>query len=519
MTVGSRRSFLRTALGAALVPLTARCKSDPEPTLDADAIVVGTGFGGAVAALRLAQAGVRTILLERGRRWPITPKGDTFATFDKADERCAWLSMTTNFPGAPFQRFEKKHVGVLERIFSKGTSVVVGSCYGGGSVVYGATLVQPPKALFEKAFPAGVDYDEMSTVYYPRARAAIGASPIPDDVLATPTYASARRFFDDCTKAGLNVFRNDVGADWDLVREEIAGKRVASATAGQIVYGVNSGAKNSVDHTYLALAEKTGLVDVRTQHVARDVGKDAIGYTVACDQIDPEGNVVGNVVLRARWMFLAAGSMGTSKLLVRAKAKGTLPALNEHVGKFWGNNGDYVLARQIGIDTLGIQGGPPSGMVFDHQNPLAAVSLDHGTASTGLECQCQPILVMGVAAPGGSFAWDPSTEDVTLTWDPTVMGAIPDAAKASVQKIIDAGGGSILDVGQLLGNYTYHPLGGVVLGKACDLYGRVEGYPGLYVVDGALIPGSAGGVNPALTVTALAERCVERIIKEDVKRS
>jgi cholesterol oxidase len=519
MPGGTRRSFLRTALGAALVPLTTRCKSDPEPTLDAPAIVVGTGFGGAVAALRLAEAGVKTILLERGRRWPITPAGDTFATFDKADERCAWLSMTTNFPGAPFQRFEKKHVGVLERIFAKGTSVVVGSCYGGGSVVYGATLVQPPKALFEQVFPAGVDYESMSTVYYPRARAAIGASPIPDDVLAAPTYASARRFFDDCAKAGMNVFRNDVGADWDVVREEIAGKRVASAIAGQIVYGVNSGAKNSVDRSYLALAEKTGLVDVRTQHVVRDLGKDALGYMVSCDQIDAEGNVVGTVLLRSRWLFLAAGSMGTSKLLVRAKARGSLPALNEHVGTQWGNNGDYVLARQIGIDTLGIQGGPPSGMAFDHQNPLGAVSLDHGTASTGLECQCQPILAMGIAPAGGTFAYDASTDDVTLTWDPKLMGTIPDAAKAALQKIIDAGGGSILDVGQLLGNYTYHPLGGAVMGKACDLHGRVAGYPGMYVVDGALLPGSAGGVNPALTVAAIAERCIERIIAEDVKKS
>lgn len=62
---------------------------------------------------------------------------------------------------------------------------------------------------------------------------------------------------------------------------------------------------------------------------------------------------------------------------------------------------------------------------------------------------------------------------------------------------------------------TAHPVGGAVLGKACDLYGRVKGYKGLYVVDGAMIPGSTGATNPSLTIAALTERCVERIIAED----
>lgn len=95
-----RRTFLRTALGAALVPLTA-CKSEVTPGLDVDSLVIGSGFGGAVAALRLTQAGVRTLLLERGRRWPIQADGNTFSKFEDPDERCAWLTQNTNFPGAP----------------------------------------------------------------------------------------------------------------------------------------------------------------------------------------------------------------------------------------------------------------------------------------------------------------------------------------------------------------------------------------------------------------------------------
>jgi cholesterol oxidase len=68
---------------------------------------------------------------------------------------------------------------------------------------------------------------------------------------------------------------------------------------------------------------------------------------------------------------------------------------------------------------------------------------------------------------------------------------------------------------QLESGITGHPLGGAVIGKACDLYGRVKGYQGLYVVDGALIPSSTGCTNPSLTIAAIAERCVERIIADD----
>jgi cholesterol oxidase len=75
--------------------------------------------------------------------------------------------------------------------------------------------------------------------------------------------------------------------------------------------------------------------------------------------------------------------------------------------------------------------------------------------------------------------------------------------------------GGALTINGILTNFTYHPLGGMTIGEATDLYGRVNHYPRLYVLDGSLLPRSAGGVNPALTITALAERCIERIIAED----
>jgi cholesterol oxidase len=69
----------------------------------------------------------------------------------------------------------------------------------------------------------------------------------------------------------------------------------------------------------------------------------------------------------------------------------------------------------------------------------------------------------------------------------------------------------------VLHDLTYHPAGGAALGRACDLYGRVNGYRRLYVVDGAMLPGSAAGANPSLTITALAERAMDRILAEDFR--
>ena len=87
-----------------------------------------------------------------------------------------------------------------------------------------------------------------------------------------------------------------------------------------------------------------------------------------------------------------------------------------------------------------------------------------------------------------------------------------------LNRVIDANGGEIdykAFKNGISNDFTYHPLGGVVLGEASDMYGRVNGYKNLYCVDGSMLPGLCGGVNPALTISALAERCLDNIVKND----
>ncbi|MHC5829699.1 MAG: FAD-binding protein, partial [Nostoc sp.] len=110
-----------------------------------DALVIGSGFGGAIAALRLGQAGVNTLILERGKRWAITASQNTFATFNNPDGRASWLNSTSVFGDTV-----DIYTGVFVTLQEKGIIVVNGAGVGGGSLVYNAITYKPKREIFYK---------------------------------------------------------------------------------------------------------------------------------------------------------------------------------------------------------------------------------------------------------------------------------------------------------------------------------------------------------------------------------
>jgi cholesterol oxidase len=564
----SRRDFLRmsTASALGLGVMSSHLKSWASKTHFVPALVIGSGFGGAVAALRLAQAGIQTVMLERGRRWPIRPDGDTFATFEDPDGRCSWLSITT-----PTARLEtalglepaifEPFTGVVEAIQGNGISVLVGAGVGGGALHYNAILVEPHRRVFQQIFPKEIGFDEMKSVYYPRVRSVIRPSVIPPDILATEYYRSTRVNLKQARRAGFNTRLVTMGIDWDVVREEISGKRVPSAIAGQSWYGLNSGAKQSVDQNYLAMAELTGHVEIlplrdvySIEELASDFsenGENRGRYVVSANEINEQGEVLRRRHFVCRHLFLAAGSIGTTKLLLRAKFMDTLPRLSDQVGQDWAGNGDFTVIR-VGLPPNNPGTGGPCGhfIMEDYRAKDVDLSDPDRLPPNGLiELVTPPHLVkqikdvlglgnastyvgMGIHEAIGSLTYDPMTDKVTVNFPigepgsamlPTFPNADPRlrpfiTSSLGMLDILDQSNQGVFHPFTLVyaPNLTAHPLGGATVGAVCDQFGRVLGHPGLYVVDGAFIPGFAGAVNPALTIAALAERNVEHIIARDI---
>jgi len=458
--------------------------------MDFEAIVVGSGFGGAVAALRLGEAGVRTLVLERGNRWPVDAAQNTFAPSTNPDGRFVWLG--TSWAGQPVERY----TGVREIVESAGMTITQGAGVGGGSLVHAGITYQPARELFRRACGDAIDYDEMDRVYYPRVRSILQASPIPDDVLAASCAEGARRFAEQASNAGFLPRRLDLSVDWDVVRDELAGRKKPSWTIGE--FTTNSGAKNTLDRNYLARAEATGMVEIRPLHQVVSIAEVANqGFRVIVEQLDEMGAVLDSQEMYCAHLFLAAGSLGTSTLLLRARWDGTLPRLTEHVGRNWGTNGDRFIP-------VAPQQRMVTGVAFEHfDNPHGPVLM-----------QDLPDVRFAVTLGGvtGALKYDAGTDNVTVAWRWDHPGNV-DATKAVAHTNERFDKRNRLPKSPpCVATRTVHPLGGAVIGRVCDSFGRVFGHRRLYVVDGALLPGTSGCANPSLTIAALAERAMTAIL-------
>ncbi len=487
----------------------------PDPAEHSEAIVIGSGFGAAVTALRLAQAGVSTTVLERGSRWPNDPWREIFTGDDLPDGRGFWHR--TDFTGVTKvpMRFAD-FGGVLDVTPLDGIDVWHGAAVGGGSVVFTGCMLEPPRRFFDQIFGGTVDFDEMDRVYYPRVRQMLRLSPMPADIYNSTPFTHSRAWDDQARKAGYTPQASDSIFNWNVVRGELSGATRPSATSARSNLGNSNGAKFDLNQNYLKYAQGTGKSAIFPGHRVDAIAQDSGGrYAVTVTKLDPTGAVLRKRTLTCDRLFLGAGSVGTSQLLVRAQGTGRLPHLNEHVGDGWGTNGDVVLARgESSLRGLG-QGVPSASRIFDDSGmPLTLESW----YIPGIPMETGALASLGLAfdTTRARFGYDARRDTVGLRWPRQAQDRITDACRA-VQHRIAERSGSMMEYNALGYDanalFTAHPLGGAVLGRATDTYGRVIGHPGLYVMDGAAVPGSTGTVNPSLTIAALAERNIEAIIR------
>ncbi len=535
----SRRRLLGiAALGAAALTGTTTITAAPRAAARtgragrsfAPAVVIGTGYGAAVAALRLGEAGVETLMLEMGRQWDAPgADGRTFCGMLKPDERSSWFKKRTEAPLGSFlwldviNRDITPYAGVLDRVAHDGMSVYVGRGLGGGSLVNGGMAVMPRRAYFEEVLPQ-VDAAEMYARHFPRAVAGLGVNHIDRGWFEeTEWYKFARVSRKAAGRAGLGTTFVPNVYDFGYMRREAAGEVPKSALAGEVIYGNNHG-KRSLDRTYLAAALGTGKVTIRTLHRVTAVRREGDKtFVLSVEETDARGTTLGTKEIACRHLFLGAGSLGSTELLLRARETGALPDLSPEIGKGWGPNGNVMTARanhlwnptgthQSCIPTLGID---------DWDNPAAPVFAEIAPLPAGLETWASLYLAITKNPERGTFVYDSATDRAKLRWTRDQNAPAVAAAKSLFDRInranktiyrYDLFGPRLKNFAD---DFCYHPLGGCVLGRATDLYGRVRGCENLYVTDGSLIPGSIG-VNPFVTITALAERTMERVVAQDI---
>ncbi|MFC3850153.1 GMC oxidoreductase [Corynebacterium hansenii] len=551
----TRRDFLRgaTALaaGAAAAPAIGRAHAAPahspgdaralaDPSRPRTAIIIGSGFGGCVAALRLGQAGYRTTVFERGRRWNTEGGEDAFPLLMKPDRRTAWFSDHPNINQLTRVTPIERYPGLIDRIHGQGADAVFGAGVGGGSLTFGTFSIQPRRREWDMIYPEAIEYDEMDSTWFPLARKETGVSPLPEDLLELPQWRGAKAWLETVADAGLETTRHHFAIDWDRVREELDGRRPPSVSVGEYVYGTNSGAKLSLDRSYLARAEATGNVEVvpMTEAIGIDELPDG-RMQVTSKLIDDSGKELTRRTDVADVVVMAAGAFHSTALLAQMRAAGRLPKLSPMVGENVGTNGDFLVGQTLQRKDFGSkQGGPGVGVVFD-EGPQGPYSLSwEGAPIPDFAGGFTTTHLMQVMTDErGSITADPNTGTATLVYPhPRANTEVDKKARAAALHFkylahdrhgFPQAGVPVWSQAADFGTAcTWHLLGGLVMdgarahggaAGAADAQGRVHGYPGLLVVDGSLLPGSTGMVNPSLTITAVAERCMHKYLADAAK--
>ncbi|OZD05012.1 cholesterol oxidase [Rhodococcus sp. 06-235-1A] len=510
---------------------------------DYDVLIIGSGFGGSVAALRAVEKGYRVAVLESGRRFE-----------DDELPKTSWR--LRKYLWAPaLGCYGVQRIHLLPDVL-----VMAGAGVGGGSLNYANTLYQPPAKFFEDPQWGSItDWQRELNPYYDQARRMLGVETNPTITASDKVMKEVAEDMgvgDTFTSTPVGVYFGDRGKTApDPFFGGAGPERTGCTECGSCMTGCRVGAKNTLVKNYLYLAEHAGAHVLPLTTVV-DVRPNGAGYDVVTRRTGGKLRRKEKTITADQVIF-SAGTYGTQKLMLAAKEKGSLPRLSDRIGSLVRTNSEAVLAATARGREVDYHEGVAITSSFhpDDHTHIEPVRYGKGSNAIGL---LQTVLsdgggkmprilkTLGVALrhPGAAVRslsvhrWSertvialvmqtddnslelgskkspfgrrltsrPGAGDPPPQWIPQGHTAI----RLLADKIGGDPGGSIAEIVNI--PMTAHFLGGCAIGDSpktgvIDGYQRVYGYEGLHVLDGSAVSANLG-VNPSLTITAQAERAM-----------
>ena len=492
---------------------------DPKPTeiIEKPVVIIGSGYGGSVAALRLSEKNIPVTLLEMGLNWE--KSGEKFSTMINPGHSAAWLKTKTIAPF--FNLFSlEKFTGALDRLDFEHIKIWLGRGVGGGSLVNGGMAVTPKKEYFREIFPT-LDTEKFYSKYFPLANKELKTNIASEEFLEDCDFYKFNRVGEEeAKKVGFKTGRVPNVYDFKYMEKEYKNEVPRSALAGEVIYGNNHG-KNSLDKTYLKKASETGNLEILDLHQVNFIMQNPDkSYSLDISVINTKGEEIQHKIINTKKLILSAGTMGSNELLLKSNAKTQFP-IDENVGKEWGNNGNFMTGRNwvkaFSGGTGFQQSTIPVGGIDHWEDEKKPFFVEIAPLPMGMNVATSLYLMVNKLKKFGDVKYDLNTDKLQLNWNESHTEHMKDNAKYFLRTMNKANGGTrshLLFHNGFGADVCYHPLGGIVLGKATDNFGRLNGHENFYVVDGSLIPGTIG-VNPFVTITAIAEYCMENLLKED----
>jgi cholesterol oxidase len=531
--------------------VSAERESSASAEREFDWLIIGSGFGGSVSAMRLAEKGYSVGVLEAGKRW-------TERDFPK-----------TNWSIRKFLWFPQALChGIFRMTLLKDVLILGGAGVGGGSLVYANTLLIPPDRAFDRGkWPSGTDWKSTLAKHYQTAKRMLGVTEPPHDFPADELLKkAAAKLGQEHTfqRTQVGVYFGEPGR---TVPDPYFGgegpDRTGCVFCGGCMVGCRHGAKNTLDKNYLWFAEKRGaeIIPETLVELIRPVDG---GYEVDTRR---STSIVAKQrkTYRAKHVILAAGVLGSVKLLMTCKEKGTLPNVSPQLGRYVRTNSEAIIGSTARSPEVSYSEGIAigSGVHLADGTHIEAVRYSEGSDALSVlgtlltdgggrvprvmrwlgEIAKHPVDFARTLVP---FGWAKRTlillvmqteeNSINLKTErrwfspfkktlnsyraegqpriPTYIKGANDFARV-VAQLQNGYASSAINEVTLDVPTTAHILGGCNMASSpeegvIDDKNQVFGHPGLYVIDGSMIPANLG-VNPSLTITALAEHAMSHI--------